>query len=224
MAKPYIICHMMTSIDGRIDCAMTAQLTGVDNYYEALDELNVPSTVSGRVTAELELALPGKFVSKGAAVGKDCFAKNMDAKGYEIIVDSTGCLLWPNAAKMAKPYLIITSRKATEDYLAYLKKQNISYIVCGATRPDLARAVEILHDEFGVERLGVVGGPIINTAFLEAGLLDEVSVLIGVGIDARGSMPTLFEGLPDEHPVIPLELIDATRYDSGAVWLRYKTK
>ena len=27
--KPYIICHMMMSLDGRIDCAMTAKLRGV---------------------------------------------------------------------------------------------------------------------------------------------------------------------------------------------------
>lgn len=36
MKKPYIVCHMMTSLDGRIDCAMTAQLPGVDDYYRAL--------------------------------------------------------------------------------------------------------------------------------------------------------------------------------------------
>ena len=29
MKKPYIICHMMISLDGRIDCAMTEQLPGV---------------------------------------------------------------------------------------------------------------------------------------------------------------------------------------------------
>ena len=57
MKKPYIICHMMTSLDGRIDCAMTSQLKGVDDYYKTLDMLNVPTTVSGRVTAELEMAL-----------------------------------------------------------------------------------------------------------------------------------------------------------------------
>ena len=33
MKKPYIICHMMTSVDGRIDCAMTEQLPGVQEYY-----------------------------------------------------------------------------------------------------------------------------------------------------------------------------------------------
>lgn len=64
MNKPYIICHMMTSVDGRIDCAMTSQLPGVEDYYKTLDELNVPTTVSGRVTAELEMAEPGFFESK----------------------------------------------------------------------------------------------------------------------------------------------------------------
>ena len=36
MNKPYIICHMMSSVDGRIDCAMTEQLKGVEDYYETL--------------------------------------------------------------------------------------------------------------------------------------------------------------------------------------------
>lgn len=52
---------MMTSLDGRIDCAMTSLLPGVEDYYATLDALNVPTTVSGRVTAELEMAEPGVF-------------------------------------------------------------------------------------------------------------------------------------------------------------------
>ena len=39
--------------------------------------------------------------------------------------------------------------------------------------------MEILYKEFNVKRLAVVGGPLINSAFLENGLLDEISVLIG---------------------------------------------
>ena len=59
MKKPYIICHMMISIDGRIDCAMTSKLRGVNDYYTTLDEIHVPTTVSGRVAAQLEMAEPG---------------------------------------------------------------------------------------------------------------------------------------------------------------------
>lgn len=36
MNRPYIVCHMMTAIDGRIDCAMTTKLSGVNEYYETL--------------------------------------------------------------------------------------------------------------------------------------------------------------------------------------------
>lgn len=42
MNKPYIICHMMTSVDGRIDCAMTEHLPGVQEYYDTLDALDAP--------------------------------------------------------------------------------------------------------------------------------------------------------------------------------------
>lgn len=58
MNCPYIVCHMMTSIDGRIDCAMTAKLRGVDDYYGTLEALDTPNTLSGRVTAELDLPFP----------------------------------------------------------------------------------------------------------------------------------------------------------------------
>ena len=224
MKRPYIICHMMTSIDGRIECEMTGQLAGVDDYYTTLNALNAPTSISGKVTAELELALPGKFEGAKEAVNQKCFSKKVDADGYEIICDSNGTLLWPKTDNAEKPYLILMSEKASKEYLAYLDEQNISYIVCGQDRIDLVAAMEILATEFHVERVAVVGGPTINTAFLEAGLLDEISLLIGAGIDARASKTTVFDGLEESHPIVHLNLKDVTKYDSGAVWIQYKTK
>lgn len=223
MAKPYIICHMMTSLDGRIDCAMTSKLRGVNDYYTTLDEINVPTTVNGRVTAELELAEPGKFEPKNTETyGKEGFSKKADATGYEVIVDTKGKLLWPNALGMSKPYLILTSENVTKEYLDYLDKKNISWIACGKEHIDLVRAAEILAEQFNVKRMGIVGGPKINTAFLEAGLLDEISILIGAGIDGRGGMPAVFDGLDMTHDVTALKLIDVKKFDSDAVWIRYK--
>lgn len=55
---------------------MTSKLVGVDKYYTTLDSLNTPSILSGRVTAELELALPGKFEIKNSkAYSKEGFPK-----------------------------------------------------------------------------------------------------------------------------------------------------
>lgn len=222
MKKPYIVCHMMTSLDGRIDCAMTEQLPGVDDYYRTLEALNVPTTVSGRVTAQLEMALPGEFqASDPAPVGKEAFSKKTDAPSYEVVADTRGKLLWPDAGEPEKPLLILTSEQVPQEYLTYLADRNISWIAAGKERIDLARAAEILATEFGVERMAVVGGSAINTSFLDSGLLDEVSILIGAGIDGRGGMPAVFDGLPMVHPVIPLGLTDVQKFDSGAVWLRY---
>ncbi len=80
MKKPYIICHMMISLDGRIDCAMTEHLPGVDDYYQTLEALSVPTTVTGRVTAQLEMALPGTFQAKDPTpVGREAFSKKAGA-------------------------------------------------------------------------------------------------------------------------------------------------
>lgn len=225
MNRPYIICHMMMSLDGRIDCAMTSQLPGVHDYYFTLDELKTPTTVSGRVTAELEMAEPGEFTAKNpTSLGHEDFSKNADSQGYEIVVDTHGRLLWPDASEMEKPYLIITSVQVSREYLRYLDEKHISWIACGDEKVDLARAAEILAESFGVERMGVVGGPAINTAFLNAGLLDEISILIGAGIDGRTEMPSVFDGRDMSFPLTLLQLSDVRSFDSGAVWLRYKTK
>ncbi len=222
MKKPYIVCHMMTSIDGRIDCAMTAQLAGVEEYYAALEGLDLPSTLSGRVTAQLEMSLPGVFkAQQNEPLGREGFSKKADAKGYEIITDTRGTLLWEEDTDASKPHLIITSEEVSREYLNYLDERQISWIACGKGKIDLKRAVEILAEEFGVERLGIVGGPIINSAFLEAGLLDEISLLIGLGIDGRKGLPAVFDGFPMEKTPVPLQLKEAKTYKNGAVWLRY---
>ncbi len=224
MKKPYVICHMMTAVDGRIDCAMTEQLPGVQEYYSTLDSLAAPSRVSGRVTAQLEMARPGTFEPQGAALGHESFSRNADADGYEIVIDTRGTLLWDEPDASERPLLIVTSERVSRDYLAYLDGRHISWIACGKERVDLARACEILASAFGVERMTVVGGGHINAAFLAAGLLDEVSVLVGAGIDGRGGMAAVFDGLPMNQPLTQLHLESVQPFGSGAVWLRYTVR
>lgn len=222
MNRPYIVCHMMTSADGRIDCAMTAKLRGVGDYYATLEALDAPNTLSGRVTAELELALPGRYAPRDPTpIGGEAFARNRDAAAYEIVVDTKGTLLWPDDADADKPHLVLTSAQAPKEYLDYLSARSVSWIVCGERKIDFPRALGTLEAEFGVKRLAVVGGPTINTAFLAAGLLDEISLLIGLGIDGRAGFPPVFDGLPQDAEPIPLALKSAQALPSGAVWLRW---
>lgn len=225
MNKPYIIVHMMTSVDGRIDCGMTAQLAGEPEYYSTLDSLNVPTRISGRVTAETELTRGGKFNSQNKEIlGKTDFAKNATADSYNIVVDTKGTLQWGKENGNNFPHLIITSEQVTKDYLDYLNSQNISWIATGKNQIDLAKAMEILADEFNIDRLAIVGGGKINGGFLEAGLVDEISILIGAGADGRTGQPSLFDGRPESSRLIALQLKDVESYEDGAVWLRYLVK
>ncbi len=223
MNKPDIICHMMTSVDGRIDCAMTEHLPGVEEYYSTLDSLDAPTRVSGRVTAELEMALPGKFLSKTVTpLASEAFYKAMDADGYEVVVDTHGTLLWNDQANKKRPVLVLTSEDVSREYTDYLVKRHISWIACGTKKINLRRTCWILASEFGVQRMAVVGGGHINAGFLAEGLLDEISILIGAGIDGRGGMSSVFDGLPMERPVTQLKLESVQPFKSGAVWIRYK--
>ena len=62
--KPYIICHMMSSVDGRIDCDMTEKIGG-DEYYEVLKRLDCSSELSGRVTMHEAFSLMPRIVYAG---------------------------------------------------------------------------------------------------------------------------------------------------------------
>ena len=47
MNRPYIICHMMQSLDGRVACDMVDKISG-DEYYTALEILGCPSHLEGK--------------------------------------------------------------------------------------------------------------------------------------------------------------------------------
>lgn len=221
MAKPYIACHMMMSVDGRIDCAMTSKLAGVNEYYATLDALDVPTRISGRVTAELEMAEGPWKATDPAPYGKPGFSKTVAADAYEVVFDTRGSLSWNRGTDYARPLLIVTSEQVSAEYLSYLDERGISWIACGERRIDVGHAVDVLAGEFGIQRMATVGGGAINAAFLDAGLLDEVSILLGPGIDARAGMASTFDGLPQDREPFQLKLTHVESYDDGAIWIRY---
>lgn len=87
--------------------------------------------------------------------------------------------MWHDDRNGDSPLIVIMSTEVPKEYLAYLDSLHISWIVCGEKHIDLHKAVEILHTEFGVEHIAIGGGGTINATFLNAGLLDEVSILLG---------------------------------------------
>lgn len=220
--KPYIICHMMASVDGRIDCEMTEKIGG-NEYYEALEQLDCDSELSGRVTMQMHYAASEPFVaSSDEPVNELSIHKAGQTEGYTVAVDSKGKLKWPDNSFGGKQLLVVTSEQVAKEYLEMLRNQGISWIAVGKDGIDLSRAVEIMYEQFGIERLAIVGGGHINGAFLEAGLLDEVSLVLGAGIDGRKGMTAVFDGIEDQSfPTVLLKLNSVERIGENSVWMRY---
>lgn len=219
--KPYIICHMMSLLDGRIDCDVTEQIESGNEYYDALNQLNCPSTLMGRVTMQMHYALPEPFIAEDKTpIGNERHHVAIATKGYLVAIDTMGKLSWPQNQFDGMPLLVITSENCPKAYHDALTKQHISWVATGKDRIDLPRAMEILHKEFNVERLSVTGGGNINAAFLKEGLLDEVSMMWCPGIDGRKGMAAAFDGLDADFPPTKLKLASVEKLGE-TIWAKY---
>ncbi|MBQ8544680.1 MAG: dihydrofolate reductase family protein [Alistipes sp.] len=221
--KPYIICHMIASVDGRIDCDMTEQIEGGNEYYEALESLGCTSMLMGRVTMQMHYALADTFVaSDPAPIGVEAFHIARKTDAYCIGIDTHGSLQWGENEFDGQALLVITDEKCPKAYHDRLTEQGISWIATGRNGVNLVRAMELLAEEFGVERLAVTGGGHINGAFLEAGLIDEVSFMVAPGIDGRAGMVAVFDGITDKNrPATQLRL-ESVKQMGETVWMKYK--
>ena len=76
-----------------------------------------------------------------------------------------------------------------------------------------------------VKCLSLQGGGILDGAFLQAGLINELSLVVYPGIDGAASSPSIFEYIGKEPSPArrqSLELLSAETMQEGVVWLRYK--
>ena len=114
----------------------------------------------------------------------------------------------------------------SDDYLARLRDAGVSYVFAAPHDGELADAIGILGDAFGIEHLVLEGGGTTNGAFLAAGLIDEVSTLICPAIDGLAGIPAIFEhaGATGSFPAAGqhLRLLSSETLEGGVIWLRHE--
>jgi riboflavin biosynthesis pyrimidine reductase len=215
---------MLASVDGKIDGASLRAVTPDAEYESTGDQLGEDAWVCGRVTMQQHFADEGTFRSKtGAPAGPQTPFVARHSASYAIAIDTHGKLLWKSSDIDGDHLISIVCEAASADYLEYLREKNISYIVAGASMVDLPEAATALKEHFGIETLLLEGGGNINGAFLAAGLVDELSLLLVPGIDGRHHVPAVFDGLEgDDHVAVPLKLKSVERRAGDVLWLRYE--
>lgn len=222
--RPYIICHMLSSVDGKIDGTSLKAVTGAGEYEATGTQLNGDAWICGRTTMQQHFAEDEPFVSaSNRQAGPQPVHVARRAESYAIAVDTVGKLRWSGGDLDGDHLICVVSERVPEDYLAMLRSTGISYVVSGETSVDLAQAVNLLGEHFGIRRLLLEGGGHINGAFLQAGLVDEVSLLVVPGIDGRHNVPAVFDGVsPSRNTAVPLRLKSVEQRENDALWIRYE--
>src|SRR5258708_28732451 len=93
--KPYIICHMLSSVDGKIDGDAVDAVTGEGEYDATGAKLEGDAWICGRTTMQQHFAEDAPFVSASIApAGPQPVFVARRAESYAISVDTLGKLQW----------------------------------------------------------------------------------------------------------------------------------
>jgi 2,5-diamino-6-(ribosylamino)-4(3H)-pyrimidinone 5'-phosphate reductase len=221
--RPYVICHMLPSLDGRIVLRKDWNLRkGSAEYEKTAATFNADAWIIGRVSMEPfagKARVPARK-TRTPIPRKDFIAAHK-ASTFAIAIDPDGKLRWTRNNIDGEHVISVLTESVSDRYLQFLQSTGVSYLFGGKSRINLGRVLEKLRRHFGIERLLLEGGGKINGSFLAAGLIDELSVLIGPVADGSIGSPTLFDA-EGRSPARQLKLMSMEKRSGDIVWLRYK--
>jgi riboflavin biosynthesis pyrimidine reductase len=229
--KPHVICHMMGSLDGSLHPSRWSKSPDGtraewSSAYEKIHQaLKGDAWLVGRVTmAEMSKAVAHPPANLGEIDRPYHFAAK-SAQSFGIAIDPSCKLHFSKADVGGDHVVVIVGRDASDQHLAELAADGVSYIVAPEAQPDLAGVLQALKRELGIERLLLEGGAAINGAFMAAGLVDELSLLIAPALEGRKTIQSVIEfgeeGLADK---VELSLHSCETLEQGLVHLRFMVK
>lgn len=254
MNRPYVIVCQEASVDGRLAMSPGALLLYGDERWEAIRQWSTDETDTFDVFAHLRshynpqatLEGSGSFIrdqdkpSSLAPYEGDPEPLYQDFlppaildrpghRGWFTAVDGRGRIRWlykeyPDEAWRGWYPLVLVGYHTPAEYLAYLRDEDIPYLVAGKGPVDLGLALQKMNAHLGVTRLLSTGGGRLNGALLRAGLVDELSVEFLPALIGGTETPSLFDSPSLEAGEWPvrLKLISAQVRAGGRVWLRYR--
>jgi len=225
-SRPRVVCHMMTTIDGRIAASGWPLTAEARKQYEVVHaSYDADGWMCGRVTMEpfAKRVRSDAEVAKerGGGPARKDFRAPGEFESFAFAIDASGRLAWESNDIDGDHVVAILSERVSDDYLEFLRERGVSYILAGAREVDLSLALEKIVSLFGVRTLMLEGGGRINGGMLRDGLIDEVSVLVAPVADGRMGTPALFDFDDNNSAPRGLVLESVERRASDVLWLRY---
>ncbi|MDN0060278.1 RibD family protein [Mediterraneibacter glycyrrhizinilyticus] len=233
MKRPYVICHILSSLDGKINGPfMGTQSAGslAREYGRIRTEMDADAWMYGTSTAKEFTAHSTPVLKSDSPSVEGDFAAVDHAELYYVSIDTKGEIGWESGTfniRGRDSHVIEILTESTPDaYKAYLREKGVSYVIAGSKELDCRIAMEKLYSLFHIKKLLLCGGGIADWSFLRAGMVDELSLLLAPVTDGGKGSASLFtqktgitEGAPVEFTLQKTETIG----DSG-LYLNYLAK
>ncbi|MGJ4946231.1 RibD family protein [Bradyrhizobium sp. HKCCYLS1011] len=225
--KPHVICLMVASVDGRtLHSRWRPKGSAGDLFERVHDQLDGDGWLVGRVTGQ-EFAKGKSYpATTDATFPRTPWFARRDADAYGVVLDPHGKIAWGRSDIGGDPIVVVLTEAVPDAHLAGLRSEGVSYIFAGRTQIDLALTLDILNRDLGVNRLLLEGGGGANGAFLRAGLVDELNLIICPAVDGAKGAPSVFDSTEAEAdqraPVAAMTLESSQLLDGGAILLRYR--
>lgn len=235
MDRPFVVCHMLASLNGRIDgefFSAPQTAPALKAYGELRKYYGCPATLYGTSTM-LESyadgpapALPknNKIIPKEDYIS----AQGKKAENFIISIDPNGIMGFHSSIleKKGRPAAHVVqalTEQTDSSYLNYLRELGISYLFAGQKRINCTCLLKKLTQQLGIKRLMLAGGGIVNCSFLQEGLIDELSLVIAPVADPSAPHISIFEQAPFLPPQKPaaFALKEIRTIDQNCLWLRY---
>jgi len=248
MSRPKVVIYGGASVDGRLTIAPGVLLMFGDKRWDSiagsdeeianwLREKHKPQAYlegSGSLVAQTEKPNPlppfkGELNKLYQDFLPESVVRHPDHRGWFCTVDSKGLIRWvykefPSEEWKGWHLMVIVANHTPPEYLAYLQKENIPYLVAGKERVNLKLALEKMKSQLGVTSVMSTSPGKLGGALLRAGLVGEVNILVLPSIIGGLKTPSLFQSpelKPNEWPTM-LRLVWVQVQGDGRVWLRYE--
>jgi riboflavin biosynthesis pyrimidine reductase len=230
--RPHIICHMGTSIDGRLHPSrFTAPASGVSadalrGHYERVhDRFDADGWIVGRVTMSEMAKGTERPIKDAPALPRTAHVAARNGRKLAIAIDPAGRVHYGKDNVGGDHAVAVLGEQVSDAYLAELRHDGVSYLFAGAKGDDLSHAMEQIATLFGARTLLLEGGGKINGAFLKHKLIDEFSTLIRPAVDGVvGSQCIVdYDGPEGDRPGAgqSLRLTHCETLEGGMIWLRH---
>lgn len=227
--RPTVICHMTASLDGKVTGEFLGSEKGLaacDAYYEINRRLKGDAFACGRVTMESSFTNgfhPDLSAFENTSVSPGDYIAEKHSY-YAVSFDTLGRVGWTDGRIHDEDegydnchIIEVLTESAPEKMLAYYRKTGVSYILAGKDSIDIKTALNKLYSLFGIKKLLLEGGSIINGAFQRERLIDEISLVTAPVVADKDDKPLFMDSDMCGYSFISTEVIS-----DGAVWTRYR--